>query len=81
MLRLSSTGARSGLSAKYCVTPLGSALRWGTSEPGTAAIASRSSSTRAVRIEVSCRQPQRSQPTTPSAGWEMSPDASASASA
>ena len=34
-------------------------LRCGTSEPGTAASASRKSSTSAVRIEVSCRQAHR----------------------
>ncbi len=54
------------------MTPLGSAVRCGTIEPGIAAIASSSSSTSAVRMLVSCRQPHRSQPTTPSFGWAMS---------
>src|SRR6266567_1008822 len=34
----------------------------GITDPGTLATASRKSSTSAVRIEVSCRQPHRSQP-------------------
>src|SRR6188768_672297 len=66
---LSSTGARSGLSLKYWVTPFGSELRWGTSEPGTAAMASSSSRNSAVRMLVSWRQNQRRVPTKPSFGW------------
>jgi hypothetical protein len=65
---LSSTGASDGLSRKYCVTPLGSELRCGTSEPGTAAMASMSSRNRAVRMLVSWRQANRIQPTNPSLG-------------
>src|ERR1700761_2366697 len=38
---------------------------WGSSEPGTLPSASRNSRTRATRIEVSWRQPQRAQATTP----------------
>jgi hypothetical protein len=56
---LSSTGAAVGLLVKYCVTPLGSELRCGKSEPGTAAIASSSSRKSAVRMLVSWRQKKR----------------------
>ena len=56
---LSSTGASSGLSVKYWITPFGSELRCGTSDPGTAAIASSSSRNSAVRMLVSCRQKKR----------------------
>ncbi len=38
---------------------------WGSTEPGTLAMASRNSRISAVRMEVSCRQPQRSQPPPP----------------
>ena len=62
----------SGCAWKYWVTPLGSELRCGTSDPGTAAIASSRSRNSAVRMLVSCRQNQRSQPTKPSFGWLMS---------
>ena len=49
-------------------TASGSLGRWGSTLPGMAASASRSSRTRAVRMLVSCRQTQRSQPTGPSRG-------------
>src|SRR6188474_1337886 len=65
-------GASVGLSAKYCATPFGSALRCGTMDPGTAAMARSSSSTSAVRMLVSWRQHHRSQPIGPRAGWTMS---------
>ena len=64
----SATGKASGLSVSHCVTPFGSAERCGKIDPGIAATASSSSSTIAVRMLVSCRHPQRSQPTMPSFG-------------
>src|SRR4051812_26539966 len=69
--RLSSTGARVGLSTKYWVTPFGSLERCGTRDPGTAASARSRSRNSAVRMLDSWRQNQRSQPTTPSFGWVM----------
>jgi hypothetical protein len=56
---VSSTGARDGLSRKYCATPFGSELRCGTREPGTAAMASIRSRNSAVRMLVSWRQKKR----------------------
>ena len=64
-------GARSGLVRKYWRTPLGSAVRCGKIDPGTEAMASRSSSRIAVRILVSCRHPHRSHSTGPSVGEAM----------
>ena len=53
---------RSGFSARTWMTPFGSLERCGTRLPGIAATASMSSSTIAVRIDVSCRHRNRSQP-------------------
>lgn len=50
---------------KNWLTFSGASPRWGTNDPGTVPSATRNSSTRAVRIEVSCRHPQRSQPSGP----------------
>src|SRR6187402_2937672 len=50
------------------MTPFGSELRCGTSDPGTAARASSSSRMSAVRMLVSWRQKNRRYPTTPSLG-------------
>ncbi len=47
---------------------VGSTLVCGISEPGIAPIDSRKSSSSATRIEVSCRQNQRTQPRGPSEG-------------
>jgi hypothetical protein len=58
--------------SKNCTTPFGSELRCGHIEPGTAAIASSSRSTIAVRMLVSCRQKNRMYPMGPSFGWLMS---------
>ena len=55
----SSTLKVSGLLVWYATTPFGSELRCGTSEPGTAPIASSRRRTRAVRMLVSCRQKKR----------------------
>ncbi|GAB2828201.1 hypothetical protein GCM10027022_19130 [Alpinimonas psychrophila] len=52
-------GALLGLLTKYCVTPLGSELRCGTMDPGTAAMARSRSNSNAVRMLVSWRQNQR----------------------
>ena len=59
MPRASSIGARVGFAALYWMTPLGSELTCGTSDPGMAAIASSSSRNSAVRMLVSCRQKKR----------------------
>ena len=60
--RASRTAKSSGSSRRNCTTPLGFEERCGTSEPGIAAIASRSSSTSAVRMLVSWRHKKRTQP-------------------
>src|SRR3954470_22409794 len=50
------------------MTPFGSEVTCGTSDPGTAAKASSSSRKSAVRMLVSCRQKNRTCPTNPSFG-------------
>lgn len=54
------------MAARQSETPIASMSRCGTTDPGTAASAS--SSTNAVRIEVSCRHAQRASSTGVSAG-------------
>src|SRR3569833_3538616 len=61
----SSQGAMVLWSAKNWLTFSGATPRGGRNDPGTVPRAIRNSSTWAVRIEVSCRHPQRSQPTMP----------------
>ena len=57
-----------GFSAANCAARAASTLRCGTSEPGTAASASRNSRTSAVRMDVSCRQAHRASSSGCSAG-------------
>src|SRR6201996_56742 len=58
-------GASVLCAVKYSCTAAGSMPSCGSSDPGTLPRASRNSRTSATRIEVSCRQPQRAQATTP----------------
>src|SRR5579875_1330415 len=58
-------GASVLCAVKYSCTVAGSMPSCGSSDPGTLPRASRNSRTSATRIEVSCRQPQRAQATTP----------------
>lgn len=62
------TGPRVVWAARKAATLVASVPVCGISEPGIAASASSSRSSSATRMEVSCRQNQRAQPTTPSAG-------------
>ncbi len=62
---LFSSGPRNGCWLMYCCTLAGSVPFCGSTEPGTLARARRKSSTNAVRMAVSCRQHQRSQPNIP----------------
>jgi hypothetical protein len=70
--RKSRTFDHPGLSALNWMTPLGSEVCCGTSEPGTAAKATSSSRNSAVRMLVSCRQKKRRYPTNPSRGFVTS---------
>ncbi|SCD58958.1 hypothetical protein GA0115242_109446 [Streptomyces sp. SolWspMP-5a-2] len=58
--------------ARKSATFVSSVPLCGISEPGIAPSDSSRSSSSAIRIEVSCRQNQRVQPTTPSPGWGAS---------
>ena len=62
---LSSQGPRVLCSSRYCTTRSGDWPRWGKIEPGTEASATRKSRISAVRMDVSCRHPQRSHPVRP----------------
>jgi len=71
-----SSGPSAGWLVMYICTPAGSMPFCGSTDPGTLATASRNSSTRAVRIDVSCRHPHRSHrvspagsPGRPCEGW------------
>ena len=69
-LSRSRVGAVPGFRSIQAFTASGSLGRCGSTLPGMAARASRSSRISAVRMLVSWRQPQRSQPTAPSRGPE-----------